>query len=33
VSRRYGMKLPARILKLHGTFSNQLQITFDAACA
>ena len=33
VSRRYGIKLPARILRLHGTFSNQLQVTFDAACA
>jgi hypothetical protein len=33
VSRRYGIKLPARILKLYGTFSNQLHVTFDAACA
>jgi uncharacterized heparinase superfamily protein len=32
VSRRYGMKLPARILKLHGTFSHQLQVTFEVAC-
>jgi Heparinase II/III-like protein/Heparinase II/III N-terminus len=33
VSRSYGTKLPAKILKLQGTFSDRCRVVFHACCA
>jgi hypothetical protein len=33
ISRSYGTKLPAKILKFHGTFTNHWQVVVYASCA